>query len=266
LETQGRFAQAEKILIKIESEFPNLPSIAPGPVPGFGKQLPFTILFHREVITRTLLSVFFAITLGFSVYGLIGWLPSFFVKQGLTIVSSLQFTTAMSLGAPFGALLTFLLADRTGRRETMITASLVSAVLALAYPRIANPTLLTLCGFCLVTSIYVWFTTGTTIVAEIFATAYRFRGVGFGSAIGRLVTAMIQCAIVPLFTWGGVQAIVGSLAVMLVLQALSFWLFAVETVNKPLEAVEPDLAVAGEVEREKISARNVGSQSSALSE
>ncbi len=68
------------------------------------------------------------------VYGFIVWLPSFFVKQGLTITSSLGFTAIMSLGGPFGAGIGMLVADRFNRKRMIIGLSILAALLGLAYP------------------------------------------------------------------------------------------------------------------------------------
>ncbi len=49
-------------------------------------------------------------TIGY--YGFNNWVPSLLVKQGITISTSLGYTTVIALAAPVGPLLGFFLGDR----------------------------------------------------------------------------------------------------------------------------------------------------------
>ncbi|MFM0323376.1 MFS transporter [Caballeronia glebae] len=249
LEDQGRFAEAEAVLQSIEREAARttgktLPPLAPvaTAAPAQKRQSIF-VLFTPAVIRRTFLGATFSVVQGLSVYGLVGWLPSFFVKEGVSVASSLGYTTVMSLGGPLGALIGFMLSDRVGRRPLMVGASAFTALCAFIYPLTIHQTpLLLLVGLLLVTSIFVWLTIGYTLQTELFATEYRLRGTGFCQTMGRLVTAFVQFIVVSLFTWGGVTAVITSLAGVLVVQALIFLVAGIETKRKPLEALTPEAA------------------------
>jgi putative MFS transporter len=234
LESKGQFKEADVLLRQIESDYPNLPPIEPRPVAP-ERNVSIAVLFHRDVWARTLTACMFAIVYGWSLYGFLGWLPSFFVKQGVSVASSLAFTTVMTLGGPAGVLIGFLLVDRLGRRPIMMFGPLLSAALGLLYPTMTTPVGVMATGLALVSSIYLWIAAGLTMQSELFATEYRFRGAGFASSVGRIATALIQFAIVPLFTWGGVHAIVGGLAGCMIILSASFWVFAPETGKKSLE-------------------------------
>jgi putative MFS transporter len=93
-------------------------------------------------------------------------------------------------------------------------------------------------GFVLVTSAYVIVAVGFALwVPELYDTRYRMRGAGVTNTIGRLSTAGVQPFVVFLFARGGVAAVVGVLAAMLVVQAAAFALFAVETRKRTLESL-----------------------------
>ena len=60
-------------------------------------------LFAPPLASRMVLGCIALIVINTLIYGFITWLPSFFVKQGLSIATSFNFTLIMSLGAPVGA-------------------------------------------------------------------------------------------------------------------------------------------------------------------
>lgn len=243
LEQKGRLEEADAILRGAEEEAGQAIRAPVSPMAAPAVQVPnsLLVLFRPEVAWRTALAVMINVSLGFANYGLIGWLPTFFVKQGLSVASSLQFTMVMSLGGPFGALIGLVLADRVNRRQIMVLAPLTSAVLALIYPHLASPAAVMAVGFCLVSSIFLWLTIGYLVQTELFATEYRLRGTGFSSMVGRLTTAGMQFAVVWAFGFGGVNAVVTMVAAVLAALACMFFFGGIETRQKPLEALEPDL-------------------------
>jgi putative MFS transporter len=92
-----------------------------------------------------------------------------------------------------------------------------------------------------VTSIYVLVAIGFALyVPELFDTRYRLRGAGVCSTAGRLTTAGVQFVVVALFGWGGITAVVGLLVALLIVQAIAFALFGIETKMRPLEQIAPD--------------------------
>lgn len=134
-------------------------------------------MFQPPFLGRTLLGSLLHIVVGFSLYGFIGWLPTFLIKDGHSVVSSLGYTTLMSLGGPVGSLIGLALADSVGRKASIVGSSLAAAAFGLAYPFMPDGAPLALVGFCLVSAIYVMLATGFAMhVPELFPTRYRLRG------------------------------------------------------------------------------------------
>jgi MFS transporter, putative metabolite:H+ symporter len=240
LEEVGRNAEAEEVLSAIELEvYAGKPIPPAADIPVEAKTVvPLSVLFSPEILPRTIVGCMIMMVIGFSVYGLVGWLPSFFVKQGLTIVQSLTWSTVMSLGGPTGGLIGFLVADRLGRRSAIIAAVLCASAFGLAYQFVTEPSLLLLTGFLLVSAIYTIVVVGQAIyVPELFATAYRMRGTGFCGTAGRLTSAMIQYFVIWLFGLGGVSLVVDAVVVSMLLLGLAVWLLGIETRSKPLEEI-----------------------------
>jgi putative MFS transporter len=178
------------------------------------------------------------IVVGFSLYGFIGWLPTFMVKGGHSVVSSLGYTSVMALGGSVGSLIGLMLADRLGRRLSIVCSSLAAAVLGLAYPHMSDGIALAGTGFLLVTAIYVMLATGFAMhVPELFPTRYRLRGTAICATSGRIATALVQYVVVAIFAWQGLTGVLTTLAGILVFQALIFLIFGFETKGQSLENV-----------------------------
>ena len=237
LESKGRFEEADRVL----RDFETGSGVAPArqsTVAVKQEKVPLWVVFSGPLLSRTLVAILLNVVMGFCLYGFLGWLPTFFVKQGLSIASSLGWTTVMALGGPIGAGIGLLVADRFGRKWSVVVAALVAAAMGVIYPRVVDPYLLMAVGFVLVTSAYVIVAVGFALwVPELYDTRYRMRGAGVTNTVGRLSTAGVQPMVVALFAWGGVAAVVGVLAAMLVVLAVVFALFAVETRQRTLESL-----------------------------
>jgi putative MFS transporter len=242
LESKGRLAEAEAAMQAIERRVApdgNLPPPAPAhavaPSQGSVKAL-----FAPGMLSRTLIGSFVLIVMNTAVYGFIAFMPTFMVKQGMNIVTSLNYTTLMMFGGPVGALIGLLLSDRMGRKACIVWFSLLSVAVGAIYPMTTDPMLVTLAGFLLVTSVYVLVSiTFGLYVPELFPTEIRMRGAGFCNMAGRLMTIATPQIIVPLFASGGVVSVIGMVSGLLILQAAVVGFFGIETRRKPLEALAP---------------------------
>lgn len=242
LESKGRFAEADAILQRIETQ-----AARKGPLPAFDSRpvipepnVGVGVLFSHDVIRRTLIGITIHVTTGIVLYGFIVWLPTFLVKQGFSVVSSLTFTTVMSLGGPVGALIGMGVADRFGRRPVVVVFSCLAALFGVLYANVADPSSLMAIGFCLVTSVYVLVAVGFCLqVPEMFPTAYRLRGTGLCGTMGRLASASVQGLTVAAFAWGGVTAVLGIMIGLLLTQAFIVGVFGIETRQRTLEELAP---------------------------
>jgi putative MFS transporter len=249
LESQGRLQEADTILTAIETEVGRV-----HPLPAYAREIvPVTppvsigVLFSGPVIARTLVGSLIMMTIGFSIYGLLNWLPSFFVKQGFDIVKSLTWTTVMSLGGPVGTVIGILVTDRMGRRPAIIASCIATAMFGFAYQHVSEPTALMAMGFLLVSSIYVLVAVGQgAYVPELFATSYRLRGTGFTGMMGRIASAGCQFFVLWLFNVGGVSTVVASVIGVQLLLAFVVWALRIETSGRKLEELSD---VAGKIEK-----------------
>jgi MFS transporter, putative metabolite:H+ symporter len=236
LESVGRTEEAEALLTKIESSIPGpLAPVAPSAPPP---SRALATLFVPPLASRMVLGCIALIVINTLIYGFITWLPSFFVKQGLSIATSFNFTLIMSLGAPAGAAIGALTADRWGRKPTLIGASAVAIVVGAVYPFVTDPVLLPLVGIALTVPIYVLVALLFGIyIPELFPTEVRLRASGICNTFGRGATIVTPFLVVKLFADFGVGGVLAMMIGLLFLLILTVAVLGVEPRRRSLEDV-----------------------------
>jgi putative MFS transporter len=251
LESKGRSDEADRILSAIEAEASRTQTLAPvvasTPSPVGTDTRSVGAVFSREFLTRTIMGSIICVAISVGVYGLVVWLPTFFIKQGLSVGSSLGYTTLMALGGPAGALVGYFIADRISRRTSMIGTAVICIALSVIYPYAKDPALFIVIGFGIVTSIYTLIAIGWALyVPELYPTDLRMRGAGVCNTAGRLSTIATPYLVVTAFTAYGVAGVVGLVVVMMALVCVSVFLWGPETRTRTLEAAAAgdDVALA----------------------
>ncbi|MFL9898274.1 MFS transporter [Paraburkholderia fungorum] len=244
LESKGRYEEADAIVRKIEESVGKTPAPAtvrtqePVTAASSSSQGSVADLFSKAYVRRTVIGIATLCVIQICLYGMVSWLPTFFVQQGFDIVKSLKWSMVMTLGGPAGGLIGLLLSDKVGRKPILVCAALVAIALSYVYVQTRAETLLMALGFLLLTSFYVIVVVGQAVyVSELFPTSIRMRGTGLCSTVARVVAASIQFAIPPLFAWGGINAIVGAVGISLLVFALIVLFVGVETKEKSLESI-----------------------------
>jgi putative MFS transporter len=241
LESVGRMAEAEETLREIEADVTRRHGRlqpAPAAQPVMAVRVPMSVLFSGPVIGRTLVAALTCMAINISVYGFVAWLPTFFVKQGLTVVQSLGFTTLMAFGGTAGAIVGYLLGDRIGRKNGIVLFSLSTIVLGFIYPQMRDPVAIAGVGFALVTSIYTIVTLGLYgYIPELFPTAYRLRGTGFAGVCGRAASMTTPFLAVYLFQHFGLPGVLSMVAGVLGLLIVGVLVLRVDTNQQSLDEI-----------------------------
>jgi len=245
LAATGRDAEAEALLASIEAEVAAergaLPAVPAGDPPRFSRSL--DSLLVPAMLRRLVLGSLLLIVINTLIYGFITWLPTFFVKQGMTVPKSLGFTLVMVLGAPLGSAIGALSADHWGRRRTILVASVLAVAAGAVYPFVADPALVMVCGAALVIPIYVLTALLFGIyIPELFPTEVRLRASGICNTFGRAATIGTQFLIVPLFERYGMAGVLALMIALLVLQIVAIAGWGIETRGRTLEDVAADAA------------------------
>ena len=114
LEAVGRLDEAEATLRAFEEEVAQGRELPPPAVVRRRPvvEAPFSTMFRSGMVGRTITAALTVMAVNVSVYGFVAWLPTFMLKQGMTIVQSLGFTMLMSFGSVAGALVGMAVGDR----------------------------------------------------------------------------------------------------------------------------------------------------------
>ena len=245
LERMGRNEEADAILRRLEHEAGVHASTASelqarstgSPAAQTPSQwVPITILFSRPVIRRTLMAILLNVTCLFGSYTVTGWMPTFFVSQGMSVSRSLGFNAAIMAGFLAGPLLCAVIGDRLSRRRVIVIFGVLCAVFGAIYPFLAAPELIIGFGFLLVSAIASFLILGLGTAPELFATAYRFRGGGVAQTAGRLGVIASPAVILALFDAYGIGGVIGAISGMYLI--VTFLIAVVDIDSTPTESIE----------------------------
>ena len=242
LESVGRTEEAEALMQKIEAEASGgQPLPPPAPPAAVAPSRSLSTLLSPALLPRMFVGCVALVVINTLLYGFITWLPTFFVKQGLTVATSFKYSMLMAIGAPIGAAIGALTADKWGRKPTITVASLLAIVFGFIYPFISDPVLLPVIGFCLTVPIYVLVALLFGIyIPELFPTEVRLRASGICNTVGRGATIATPFLVVFLFTNHGIRGVLTLMIGLLVTLIVVVLAFGVESGGRSLEQMEEE--------------------------
>ena len=152
------------------------------------KQLPWSFLFKKKVITRTLTAMLLCFTMNVIVYTVITWTPTILRANGFDTSLATLTTVVMQMGIPIGVgLLTFYV-EKVNRKVILIGSYLAVAILGPVWAMLPTDNVALIMGFGLLVCVFTFtnsVTTSAIYLSEPFPTACRIRGAGVANAFGR---------------------------------------------------------------------------------
>lgn len=246
LESRGRYEEAEAVMRRIEEQngTPILDTKSAANPARESEEyeekadwVPITALFGRAVIRRTLMALTLTIVCLFGSYIITGWMPTFFVEQGMDVKKSLGFNAAIMSGYIVGPLLCVFITDRLGRRNTIAMFGTLAAVFAAIYPFMSSPATIIPVGFILVAMAASFLTLSLGTVPEFFPTAFRFRGGGITQTVGRVGLIFSPFMVLWLYTNYGIFGVILTVSGMYVAVTLLYVFARVDTSQEALEEI-----------------------------
>jgi len=241
LESAGRTAESESLLQFIENEVSREHGPLPPAIPRSSAppSASLSSLLSPALLPRMIVGATTLIVMNTLIFGFVTWLPSFFVQEGLSIVTSFRYSFIMSLGAPLGSAIGAFAADSWGRRPTIVGASLFTIVLGGIYPFIHRPAALIAIGFLLTIPIYILVATLFAIyIPELFPTEVRLRASGICNTFGRGATILTPFLAVALFRSYGIRGVLSLMIGFLLVQIAVVLRFGIEPKKRRLEDME----------------------------
>ncbi|WP_244817724.1 MFS transporter [Caballeronia sp. Lep1P3] len=242
LESKGRLDEAEAILRAAEEESARVRPLPPIVDTGRRVAAKTTLLdlFSAAQIRRTFVSIVVQVAVNMVIYGFIVWVPTFLMKQGIGMASSLGYTTLMSLGGPAGALVGVLIADKVGRKNGLIAVAALAAVIGWLYGHSTSVGMATVLGFLLFTLTYLMVALGiATYVPELFATENRMRANGIAGCAGRITGILAPQLVVVMYMAGGIKDVLSIIVAACAAMAVVLAVFGIETNRRSLEEIAP---------------------------
>jgi MFS transporter, putative metabolite:H+ symporter len=178
--------------------------------PPYGKRAVMMILFN----------VFQ--TVGF--YGFANWVPTLLVKQGITVTSSLMYSSIIAIAAPIGPIIGLAIADRIERKTAIVAMAGVNIVCGLLFSQSNDAAFLIAMGVGLTLSANIMSYSYHAYQTELFPTSIRARAVGFvysWSRFSAIFTSFIIAGVLKGFGTTGVFVFIAS-AMLVVMVAIGF--------------------------------------------
>ncbi len=240
LAKHGRLAEADRVLkgveAKVAAEY-GRPLPPPGPDEPIAPASGFMDLWVPGVRGRVILMSVFNVfqTVGF--YGFSNWVPSLLVKQGITISTSLGYTTVIALAAPVGPLIGFFLGDRFERKWIIVAAAGFILVCGLVFGQARAAALIIAMGVALTLGNNIMSFSFHAYQQELFPTGIRARAAGFVYSWSRLsviFSSFIIAFVLDAFGAFGVFVFIAA-AMAVVVATIGF--FGPRTTNLALEKI-----------------------------
>lgn len=209
------------------------------------QQLPWSFLFKKKMILRTLTAMFLCFTMNVLVYTVISWTPTILSRNGFDVNMATTLTVVMQLGIPVGVgALTFYV-EKVNRKTILIVTYILIAIMGPIWASLptSNTGLIMFFGFLLCVCTFTnSVTTAAIYLSEPFPSACRIRGAGVANAFGRLGSIFSPIWIAALLNSSvGVMGCFAINACLCIFMAIWLGIFGVETRGRTLEEITKGL-------------------------
>jgi MFS transporter, putative metabolite:H+ symporter len=240
LAQKGRLAEADQVLSKLEvivaREYGKpLPAPAPPvPVAGSGR---FSDMWVAPYGKRAIMMILFNIfqTVGF--YGFANWVPTLLIKQGITVTTSLMYSSIIAIAAPVGPLIGLWMGDKFERRTVIVVAAAAITLCGLVFSQVSGALLLIAMGVALTLANNIMSYSFHAYQTELFPTGIRARAVGFVYSWSRLSAIFTSFLIAGLLRQFGTTGVFVFIAIAMLIVMTVIASMGPRTRNLPLEEI-----------------------------
>lgn len=193
LENQGRLVEAEAVLSRLErgtegSRKELSDSCELSDSKGFRSN--YRDLFSRRYLRQTIILNVAWVFQTLGLVGFLSWVPTLLVAHGFSLVNSLAWSSAISLGAVPGTLIAALISDRWERRWLITILAVMVAICGLLYGMSFKTAPIIIFGFLVAMFLHTFAPLLYAYTPELYPTEIRNSGVGMAYGIGRLANTL----------------------------------------------------------------------------
>lgn len=248
LESRGRHAEADAIVSAIEADYRARGIALPEPEPM--RAAPsvstaslidnFKALLSPRFRRITIMTWLLWISVTFSIYAFMTWIPSLLVERGMTMTRSFSFSILIFAAQIPGYFSAAWACEKIGRPYTIVTYMTLAAVAALGLAFAQSDAQVILLAMVLSFFINGVAAGEYAYTPEVFPTRIRATGVGTASAIGRIGGIAAPILVGAVYPIGGFAGVFGMTTGILLIGGLSVLLLGIPTKNRSLEDIEAE--------------------------
>jgi MFS transporter, putative metabolite:H+ symporter len=236
LATHGRGDEAIKVLGRLGIAGPTQPLSTDAA--SNTKSDPFAVVFSqfptRVIAGMICFTAFFGVAIGLG-----AWLPNIMASKGFSITHSLQYTLAMNFAVPCASIFMMYSLDKFGRKITSVCTFVAAGLMAIVFANAETAVELIVAGFIMIFFVQVAGNSMQIFASEVFPTNARTSGFGWAAGVGRLATAFIMPTILWVQNGYGLTTVFVSLAILLLIAAVSVTQLGPEARQKSLDEIAP---------------------------
>ena len=242
LAQKRRLAEADRVMSNLEEtvarEFGRaLPIPAATYPPSVTTAKTFFDMWRAPYGKRASMMIIFNVcqTVGF--YGFANWVPTLLVKQGITLTTSLLYSSIIAISAPIGPLVGLFIADKFERKSVIVATAAAIVVCGLIFSQVSGGMLLIAMGVGLTLASNIMSYSFHAYQTELFPTGIRSTAVGFvysWSRFSAIFTSFFIAGVLKNFGTTGVFVFIA--AAMLIVMAVIGWM-GPRTRNLALEEI-----------------------------
>ena len=242
LESAGKSEEARNItafLLELPVE-----SINPIAQSGQKEQTPrqsYLALFAPGNCRRMLMLYVFQIFQIIGYYGFGTMVPLVLAHKGLSVLTSLTYTTVAFLGYPVGSALSLFIVEKIDRRLLIMISALIMGAFGLALGFATSPFLIGMFGILYTLVSNIFSNAFHILQGEIFPTAIRGRAAGSAYGLSRLSSAAMPFILLPVLNNYGAGIMFTVVAGAMLIVVADIGLFAPHTTGRKLEQIAADL-------------------------
>lgn len=236
----GRYEEAERIVsmleLKVREDYKReLPE--PLVCSNVVARASIRELLKRPYLSRTIMMSVFNFFAGIGFYGFASWVPTLLIKQGMTLTTSLGYSSLIACAAPIGPLIGLLIADRYERKTVLVVMAGTSLLAGLFFSQSTTAIAIISIGIILTLSNNILAYSFHAYQNELFPTGLRSRAVGFVYSWSRLSAIFTGFFVAAILANYGVTGVFLFISAAYVIVALVIGLLGPRTRNLSLETI-----------------------------